>query len=150
MGKFEYFSLIFINYFFCKDLESDFHAAQILLKKYPSRFKVIRFDDLYRNPHGVVEEALNFYGLPFHYYAKMFLDSPNENWTPKRESKATAFQWMRKTGITEVKQIQSNCRGAMKLWGYREIENKIDLNSADYNITLMPFPFASSNEQQRN
>lgn len=81
----------------CKDLIFDFHAAQVLLKKYPSKFKVIRFDDLYRNPYDVVEEVLKFYGLPFHYYVRMLLDSYKEARSnePKQDSKITSFQWMR-------------------------------------------------------
>ena len=50
----------------CKDLEDDFHAFSNLKKKYPSKFKVVRYEDFSSNLEAASREVLQFLGLPHH------------------------------------------------------------------------------------
>lgn len=136
----------------CNDMVSDFKAAKILMKKYPTQFNVIRYEDLSLNPYNMTDDILKFYGLPFHQQVKNFLDShTRESIGPLmstfRDSKRTAFRWMQKLSFSEIQRIQSNCAEAMSLWGYGFVNDKKSLTNETFN-TLMPFSLDTESEQE--
>ncbi|XP_046746144.1 carbohydrate sulfotransferase 5-like [Diprion similis] len=107
----------------CADMVSDFKVAVKLLKKYPTRFKVIRYEDLSLDPYKHVAELYKFYGLFFHPKARNFLEShtkANKGGVSStfRNSKAAPFHWKTQLEFKEVKEIQKSCATAMEYWGY--------------------------------
>ncbi|XP_046471357.1 carbohydrate sulfotransferase 5-like isoform X1 [Neodiprion pinetum] len=107
----------------CADMVSDYNAAVELQRKYPSTFRVIRYEDLAVEPYKHVEELFKFYGLDFHPSVKRFLDTHTKNdvggvSSTYRNSKAAPFHWRADLEFEEVEEIQRNCVVAMKHWGY--------------------------------
>ncbi|XP_046426411.1 carbohydrate sulfotransferase 5-like isoform X1 [Neodiprion fabricii] len=107
----------------CADLVSDYKVAVELLKKYPTRFKVIRYEDLSLDPYKYVEELYKFYGLFFHPETKKFLDTHTKASkggvsSTFRDSAAAPFHWKKELEFGEVEEIQESCATAMKCWGY--------------------------------
>lgn len=132
----------------CNDLVDDFKSAKMLLDKYPSRFKVIRYEDLSLNPFTVTEEILKFYGLPFDANVQQFLDSHTHgdrggDYSVFRNSKATAFQWARNSTWYDIEQIQNHCVEALSVWGYKLVNDKDELNSTSFE-PLLSFPFTQT------
>ncbi|CAH0559038.1 unnamed protein product [Brassicogethes aeneus] len=120
----------------CADMISDYSAAIILKRKYPQRFRAIRYEDLSLNPFEYVKSLFKFFGLQFHENVKMFLDSHTRmNYggvsSTFRDSKSAPFHWKMDLNATEIQYIEENCYEAMKLWGYVRSKNYSDLK--DFN-----------------
>jgi hypothetical protein len=127
----------------CGDMVSDYHAAGELLRKYPNKFKVVRYEDLAIESHHQSREILNFYGLPFDEAVKKFLDThtkanEGDKYSTFRNSESVAFNWTKKNSFTDVEEIQHDCKEAMKLWGYKPVANESELFGDFY--PLLPFP----------
>ncbi|XP_031625407.1 carbohydrate sulfotransferase 5-like [Contarinia nasturtii] len=130
----------------CKDLVDDFKSAKILINKYPSQFKAIRYEDLSLNPFNMTKEIFNFYGMPFDQNIDNYLDLHTRtrdggDYSTFRDSKTVPFLWTRSSTWAEVQRIQSYCAKAMSVWGYKLIDNKKELNSTMFN-PLLQNPFA--------
>ncbi|XP_046418496.1 carbohydrate sulfotransferase 5-like isoform X1 [Neodiprion fabricii] len=107
----------------CADLTSDYNAAVELQMKYPSRFRVLRYEDLTAEPYKHVKELFQFYGLDFHPNVKKYLDTHTKSdvgnaYSTYRNSKTAPFHWRTDLEFEEVEEIQRNCFVAMKRWGY--------------------------------
>ena len=119
----------------CQDLESDFHAFKQLKKKYPSKYRVVRYEDFALDLKKNSRRVLEFYGLPIHNNLETYLDSHTSK-DPKhkdpaktnRDSKKTPFLWRSQMTIREILKVQASCRNALSLWGY-------NLYSAENNIS---------------
>ena len=96
----------------CKDLEDDFHSFKKLRKMYPSRYKVIRYEDFSLNPEQYSKDVMHFYGVPLHDDVGKYLASH----TAKTDK--IPFMWRQHLNTTEVQTIQESCKPALSLWGY--------------------------------
>lgn len=108
----------------CHDMVADYYAAQILTKKYPTKFKAVRYEDLSLDPYKETQDILSFYGLPFDPLVEEFLDSHTRSdiggvSSTFRDSKSAPFHWIHELKFDEIDDIQANCKKAMQLWGYR-------------------------------
>lgn len=129
----------------CNDMVADFKAAKTFAKRYPTKFKAVRYEDLSLEPFKTTNEILNFYGLPFDPEVEEFLDSHTRTdiggvSSTFRDSKTAPFHWMRDLSFAEVEQIQLNCLEAMSLWGYKETDDEIALLANTFN-PILKFPF---------
>lgn len=129
----------------CESLEADFISAQYFSKKYTSRFKAIRYEELSLNPYEMSQEILNFYGLPFDFKVQEFLNTHTKKnigdfSTTFRDSKWTPFHWIHDLTSAEIMHIQKSCSKAMEMWGYRKMEN-FSNNARDFNPVILPPPF---------
>lgn len=129
----------------CNDMVSDFKAAETLIKKYPNKFKAIRYEDLSLEPFVMTKEILTFYGLPFDSDVEEFLDSHTRTdiggvSSTFRDSKTAPFHWMRDLSFVEIERIQSQCTEAMALWGYKKANDEDALLKNIFN-PLLSFPF---------
>jgi hypothetical protein len=93
-----------------------------------------------------VQEIVQFYGMAFDDKIVDFLKTHSSSRTGNaystfRNSSAVPFMWIKKKKLPfdEVKEIQENCREAMRLWGYREARNSTELEG-DFN-PILPFHF---------
>ncbi|XP_024943302.1 carbohydrate sulfotransferase 5 isoform X3 [Cephus cinctus] len=107
----------------CSDMVSDYNMAVKLFKKYPTRFIVVRYEDLSVDPYRYVQDLFTFYGLDFHSNVKLFLDTHTKNdvggvSSTYRNSKAAPFHWRTDFDFETVEKIQRVCADAMALWGY--------------------------------
>ncbi|XP_046418518.1 carbohydrate sulfotransferase 4-like isoform X2 [Neodiprion fabricii] len=107
----------------CKDMVSDYNTAVELQKKYPSTFRVLRYEDLSLEPHKEVKKLVEFYGLDFHPNIKKYIDTHTkydfgDPYTTFRDSKIAPFHWRTELEFEEVEEIQRNCFVPMKHWGY--------------------------------
>lgn len=111
----------------CHDMVADYYAAQILEKKYPAKFKAVRYEDLSLDPYKQTQEILDFYGLPFDPLVEEFLDSHTRSdiggvSSTFRDSKSAPFHWQHELSFDEIDDIQQSCTKAMQLWGYRKAD----------------------------
>lgn len=95
----------------CKDLVSDYGAAKEMLSKYPTKFKVLRIEDLLNDPQKIGAETLKFYGLPFEKRVRL-------------NSKERAFSWRR---FGDVEKVQNDCKEAMSLWGFKSMPTYVSI-----------------------
>ncbi|XP_046746146.1 carbohydrate sulfotransferase 4-like [Diprion similis] len=107
----------------CADLASDYKVAMKLLKKYPTRFMIIRYEDLSLDPYKHVAELYKFYGLDLRPRTKQFLDSHTkvkrgDHMSTFRKSSTAPFHWKTEFTFEEVEEVQQSCAIAMKYWGY--------------------------------
>jgi hypothetical protein len=86
------------------------------------------------NPEEIFKDIMNFYGLAFDSYISEFIKShtkveneANIHNSTIRDSKSSAFHWTKTSPYANVAEIQSKCRGALELWGYKEAKNESEL-----------------------
>ncbi|GAB0096024.1 carbohydrate sulfotransferase 4 [Sergentomyia squamirostris] len=118
----------------CRDMVADYYAAQLLLKKYPDRFRVVRYEDLSLDPYDMTKEILQFYGLPMDPEVEEFLESHTKHdiggvSSTYRDSKSAPFHWIKDLSYEEIDTIQNGCTKAMELWGYKKATNSSILSS---------------------
>ncbi|VEN53774.1 unnamed protein product [Callosobruchus maculatus] len=116
----------------CADMVSDYSAAIQLKKRYPDRFRVMRYEDLSLNPYDNIRSLFDFLGLYLHQEVINFLDSHTKIniggvSSTFRDSKSAPFHWKTDLNYTEVQYIEENCEEAMKLWGYVRSKNSSSL-----------------------
>lgn len=107
----------------CADLVLDYKTAVKLQKKYPTTFRVIRYEDLATNPYEQTKELFTFLGRDFHPNVKKYIDDHTNfeiegHFSTHRNSTKTAFHWRTKLTFEEVEEIQRTCSVAMEHWGY--------------------------------
>ncbi|EDW37161.1 GL25674 [Drosophila persimilis] len=115
----------------CSDMVSDYNTALRLLKQYPQRFGVIRYEDLVHDPEEIMLNVFNFYGLPMKRSKEVsrgvhprIAHREGDGWEfPWRHANEPAYDWMYKMKVEDVKNIQSVCKQAMNVWGYRIIKD---------------------------
>lgn len=113
----------------CADMVSDYSAALKFSKKYKGRFKVMRYEDISLDPYRSVGELFAFYGLDVHSKVKEFLDTHTKAniggvSSTYRDSKSAPFHWRNDLSFVEVDDIQSSCKKALQLWGYKKAMNQ--------------------------
>lgn len=111
---------------------ADYHASINLTKQYPTRFKVVRYEDLSLSPFDMTQEILQFYGLPFDEQVQEFLNSHTKQniggvSSTFRDSKSAPFHWTKDLFIDEIRHIQEVCVEALRLWGYKHVYNESEL-----------------------
>lgn len=97
------------------------------------RYKMVRYEDMVRDPHGEINDLYKFVGLE--------MTSQLSEWIYKvthgkgKGSKTEAFKitsrdaavvseaWRSMLPYSKVKRVQEVCKGAMKLLGYRMVNN---------------------------
>ncbi|KAH8418794.1 hypothetical protein KR222_005407 [Zaprionus bogoriensis] len=111
----------------CKNMVSDYEIATKLLQDYPNRFGIVRFEELAENPTKELKTIFNFYGLP------MKPLDVNADRSRKSESDAKPesqddllyfdgpLDWMSTLTAEQVRDIQTTCQEAMRLWGYNAL-----------------------------
>ena len=87
---------------------SDYEAAKDLIKKYPDRLKVIRYEDLSLEPFEGAKDILKFYNLPFDRTVSEFLDTHTKMdyggvSSTFRDSKSAPFHWIKDLQYSEVR-----------------------------------------------
>ncbi|KAG8234041.1 hypothetical protein J437_LFUL014128 [Ladona fulva] len=134
----------------CKDLVDDYWAAVELRKLYPDRFLVLRYEDLSLNPSTVTQSLFEFLGLAqgigvpveenkdetlLHPAIIHFLETHTKAdqggvSSTHRDSRTAPFRWRKELSPIEINSIQSSCREALHLWGYKEMSIKKVLGKA--------------------
>lgn len=91
----------------CSDLVSDYHAAKNLMRGFPGRVKIVRYEDFSVNPGQGTKDIFSFYGLPFEKTVENFLDLHTKNLqggphSTFRDSKTVPFHWIGEMSFSEV------------------------------------------------
>ena len=118
----------------CSDLVSDYHAAQQLVKEFPGRIRVIRYEDFCKDISRNAKSLLQYFGFDFHPRVVNFIEShttTNKGGVSStfRDSKTAPYHWKHELSIKDVLHIQEKCVEAMNLWGYKKANTSTDLEN---------------------
>ncbi|KAH8297900.1 hypothetical protein KR018_000502, partial [Drosophila ironensis] len=111
----------------CLDMSIDFEVAKGLSRKYPGRFSILRYEDVEKNALVSIKEVFEFFGLPLTQpkvksHPRGEWIGGSENWSLKYSTNI-GNEWMVKMDPKQIQEVQNVCSDAMKLWGYRPIED---------------------------
>eukprot|EP00092_Neocalanus_flemingeri_P015418 GFUD01016686.1.p1 GENE.GFUD01016686.1~~GFUD01016686.1.p1 ORF type:complete len:455 (+),score=127.05 GFUD01016686.1:199-1563(+) len=128
----------------CEDLVSDHQSVKLLMKQFPGRYKVFRYEDFSMNPTNNTADVFRFFGFSVHKKVLDFLDSHTKSnkggvSSTFRDSKTAPFKWRERLSMAEVVDIQVKCEEAMRLWGYRILTEAEDLKTFDPVLDLEHF-----------
>ena len=87
----------------------------MLKLEYPTKFKVLRFEDFLLNPVSVSMDIFRFYGIPYHRNVINFL---------KSKLQSPRFRWLKALSRNEIFNIQNNCNPSLKAFGYKAIKEE--------------------------
>ncbi|CAG0917182.1 unnamed protein product [Notodromas monacha] len=135
----------------CGDLIADYHAAEVLTRKYPGKVRVERYEDFSTDLENSVPKIFKFLRLAFTNTTKNFLESHTKVnvggvSSTFRDSKRAPFEWRYKLSLEEIDLVQRPCRKAMKLWGYKlmnttEIRTKLNMDEFNPLVNGYKLPF---------
>ncbi|CAG9783142.1 unnamed protein product [Diatraea saccharalis] len=116
---------------------SDYVAAGRLMAKYPNRIMTLRYEELALNPNSTAYEVIKFLRLSVTPSIKEFLYThTNVNVagfdSTFRISRDVPFKWKTSLYFDYVDEIQTACREAMSLWGYKLVYNASQMTSKDF------------------
>lgn len=119
----------------------DYNAAKELIKNYPSRFSVVRYEDFSSSPFHSTIDMFKFLSLPFHKNVADFVDTHTKGckkdlfslFYPQhstyRDTSARIFRWKNTLTYDQILDIQDKCHDALKLWGYKEAQSQHELET---------------------
>lgn len=127
-GVSEYIKVSFLNF------------MNVMIKNCLTNHRVVRYEDMSISSYNMTQEILQFYGLPFDQKVIRFLDTHTKTnvggvSSTIRDSKSAPFHWTKELTYDEVKNIQKNCKEAMRLWGFKEAKSSDELLN-DFNPLL--------------
>lgn len=127
----------------CSEMRQDLYSFKQFKKTYPSRFTLMRFEDLSTDPTTNAKLLLNKFGIPYSASIRRFLkihtnstssDFTKRNpYTTTRNSKSVAYEWMQTLNMTDILKVQNICGDLLQEFGYSFIGN--DTNSININVT---------------
>ncbi|XP_045101105.1 carbohydrate sulfotransferase 5-like isoform X2 [Portunus trituberculatus] len=118
----------------CQDLVSDFHTAKKFQTMFPNSFRMVRYEDLSFNVYNMTKKLFDFFHLSYHPRVQAFLDTHTKQTiggvsSTFRDSKVAPIHWQQDLSWKDVKQIQSVCGKALRLWGYKIAKDEAHLRS---------------------
>ncbi|XP_004926985.1 carbohydrate sulfotransferase 4 [Bombyx mori] len=121
----------------CMGMTSDYMAAGRLLKRYPNRLLLLRFEELALNLNSTMQKLLKFLRLEHKQALDEYLNSHTNTevsgvTSTFRISRDVPFRWKDTLNFEYADRIQATCKGAMKLWGYRIAHNARHMASKDF------------------
>ena len=116
-----------------------------ILSKWPSHYKLVRYEDLTINPLGQAVSIYKFLGIHFPKEIRYWIDLSrrmvvsestqyNAMSTVRRNWTENAFRWKHAFSISVVTKIQDLCNTSMPLLGYDSIETDEQLFSPHNNV----------------
>ncbi|XP_028035852.1 carbohydrate sulfotransferase 4-like isoform X1 [Bombyx mandarina] len=121
----------------CADMISDYVAASRLLKLYPDKLMVLRYEDLALNLNSTTHKLLKFLRLSHMQAVDEYLNSHTNTEVSGvsstfRVSREVPFRWKNILDFEYADQIQMACKEAMNLWGYRMAHNATHMTSKEF------------------
>lgn len=122
---------------------SDYYAATELIKYYPNRFRVLRYEDFTRNVINATERIFeDFFQLPFHSCIENYIldhinvvpEKQHNLFNTFRDTKNQWRHWIKELPFDNVQDIQNECRTAMQLWGYKEVKTEAEYENDFYPV----------------
>lgn len=125
--------------YYCKFLSVDYLNAALLLKKFPDKLKVLRFEDLAKNTSGMARELLSFFQLPYNEESDKFLARHTNHtfgtkYSTFRDTKDVLSNWMKHLNMSVINEIQNVCADAMKVFGYKLVTDESQLTQSACNL----------------
>ncbi|XP_035217202.1 carbohydrate sulfotransferase 1-like [Stegodyphus dumicola] len=130
---------------FCNLVNEDLRHACELQKRYPTRYTLVRYEDLALDPPQTTEKLFKFLDVgpvpsevvqflethtqgSSHVSTNSFLQPP---YRTVRNSTQAALEWCRKMKLKDIQNVQQNCHFVFKKLGYKMVNNTVDLNAED-------------------
>ena len=141
------------SYHNCRQTESNLNIIRKLPPRWRKQIKILRYEDLAKDPSKLLPSLLEFAGLP--------MDKGLSDWLylashkPKTESEQKAAPWRQdsfegadrwrwKVSPYEINIIEHYCRPVMKLLGYRPLDYSYEMQR-DLSIRLVDKDFEALN-----
>ena len=106
----------------CQQMLEDYHEFETLKVEYPTKFKVLRFEDFLLNPIGVSMDIFRFYEIPYHRNVINFM---------KSKLQSPRFRWLKALSRKEIFNIQNNCNASLKAFGYKAIKEEDNVEEVE-------------------
>lgn len=126
----------------CSEMRQDLNSFKQFKKIYPSRFTLVKYEDLSTDPNTYAKQLLDQFSIPYSASVKRFLKvhtnsrssdySKRNPYTTIRNSKSVAYEWMQTLNMTDILQVQNTCGDLLQELGYKFIVNN---NTIAINIT---------------
>ena len=107
----------------CDSMEENFHLARELLKQYPERFTVLRYEDLAIEPMKVSRLLFEWLELPWLRQVELFIQkhtnaTDTDPWGTKKEKGSRIAAWTKDLNWGQIRYVQDVCKDLMELLGY--------------------------------
>ncbi|KAL8583015.1 hypothetical protein ACOMHN_039254 [Nucella lapillus] len=127
---------------YCQVFREDLAIMGQLVRRYPSRVRVVRYERLAENPLQVSEEMYSFLGLRFSSQVKAFVYNrtmagqvPNNAYgTLRSNSTETAYSWRSKVSLESAQIVDRNCRDVYQTLGYLPVHSDLELLDRAYSL----------------
>ncbi|XP_004926075.1 carbohydrate sulfotransferase 3 [Bombyx mori] len=121
----------------CEGMMRDYEAAGRFLKLYPDKLFVLRFEEFALNPNSTTQKLQKFLRLGRTQAMDEYIDSHTNTevsgvTSTFRVSREVPYRWKNTLTFQYADQIQTACKEAMKLWGYRAAHNATHMASEDF------------------
>ena len=121
----------------CEHLDRNLAFNKESLNWLNSRYKLIRYEDLARNPIQTARDIYEFVEVNLPSTVKDWLRTHTNHtsglsaFSHTRNSTKTAFNWRKRLSFSKVMEIQETCEDAMKSLGYLPLNSYEELRSLD-------------------
>lgn len=130
---------------FCSLVNDDLKQACQLQKRYPDRYKVIRYEDLALDPPQTTEKLFKFLDIgPVPSEVAQFLETHTQGgshvsthsflqppYRTVRNSTQAALEWRHKMKLKDIQNVQRKCHTVLNTLGYKMINRTSDANAHD-------------------
>jgi hypothetical protein len=123
----------------CSEMRQDLHSFNQFKKLYPSKFTLIKYEDLSTDPITNTKLLLNKFNIPYSASVRRYLRShtnasfsdftKRNPYTTTRNSKSVAYEWMQTLNITDILQVQNTCGDLLEELGYKFVDNKFNFTN---------------------
>ena len=141
------------SYHNCRQTESNLNIIRKLPPRWRKQIKILRYEDLAKDPSKLLPSLLEFAGLPMDKGLSDWLYLASHKPKTASEQKAApwrqdsfegADRWRWKVSPYEINIIEQYCRPVMKLLGYRPLDYSYEMQR-DLSIRLVDKDFEALN-----
>lgn len=129
---------------FCNLVNEDLKHACELQKRYPDRYRLVRYEDLALDPPQTTERLFKFLDIgPVPGEVAQFLETHTQGtshlntnnflqppYRTVRNSTQAALEWCKKMKLKDIQRVQRSCHDVLRKLGYKFV-NHTDLTAED-------------------
>ncbi|KAK8393655.1 hypothetical protein O3P69_006767 [Scylla paramamosain] len=118
----------------CERYRQDLDAARRLVRLYPERYTLVRYEDIARQPHTETRRLYSFMGLAYtplvasvvskHTLGFYQTEGKEHPFSTSKNSSGIVFAWRSRLSYSEVERVQKECGDVLRAYGYRHFSRR--------------------------